>query len=276
MLCSCQSQIDNSDIQIENLNITRMESIYATGVKYTAENDGSQAYLEIAQRSYDLFYLLEEHADAFIIDAYNYQAIDDKGTPLYTQNDLSLPIEIDAAGYSIRVSKNYFKFNPIETVTGQSIEEQILFDNNTLNILVPEQYKQYEEDIMGEYKENFYFEKVTAANDYNKEAGLPLIDIPQDSLNVNIIYVKDGQEYFTYRTDLAVDTQNIITDPIVSIYTGNIHVSYAHSFMSQFVYFHSEETTEEASYKAILPYIQQCKAEASFQKVHAIKEGFSN
>lgn len=277
MLCGCQTQLSQNDdgIKNDNSNITNTENIYATEVKYTAENDSAASYLEIAQRSQELFYLLEEHANAFVMDAYNYQAIDDKGTPLYTQNNLSLPIEIDAGGYSIRVSKNYFKFNPIETVTGQSIENQMVIDDNTLNILVPEQYRQYENNIIQEYQENFYFEKATAANTYNEEAGLPLIDIPKESLNVHIIYVKDGQKYFTYRTDLAMETQNVITDPIVSIYTGNIHISYAHSFMSQFVYFYSEETTEESAYKAILPYIQQCEAEASFQGVLSVKNNFS-
>lgn len=84
--CQNKSQME------ENPNVGKTENIYATSVKYTAENEGTQSYLEIAQRSDALFRLLEENADAFVMDAYNYQAIDDSGKMVYTENKLSLPI----------------------------------------------------------------------------------------------------------------------------------------------------------------------------------------
>ena len=60
------------------------------------------------------------------------------------------------------------------------------------------------------------------------------------------IYVKDGQSYFTFRSDCASTTDNRIVDPIVMIYTSNIHCNYAHSIVSQWLYFYSdEENTEE-------------------------------
>ncbi|MDL2232931.1 hypothetical protein LJC63_05030 [Ruminococcaceae bacterium OttesenSCG-928-L11] len=266
----------NAFPQVENPNLSKTENIYAMSVKYTAENEGAGSYLEIAQRSDALFRLLEENTDAFVMDAYNYQSIDNEGTMVYTQNTLSLPIEIDAGGYCIRVSKNYFKFNPIVTVSGETIESRMISEDNTLNILVPEKYKTHESDIIAEYLELFYFEKVEVDNIHLEETQQPLSEITPNDLSVNIIYVKDGQDYFTYRTDLAQNTQNMITDPIVVLYTGNIHVSYAHSLMSQFVYFFSEETTSEAAYACILPYIQQLNAEDSFQKVSLVKELFLN
>ena len=270
ILSGCQN--DMKDVTHPSLD--RTENIYATSVKYTAENDGAKAYVEIAKRSEALFCLLEKQMDAFVMDAYNYQSIDNEGTPLYTQNELTLPVEVDAEGHHIRVSPNYFKFNPIETVSGNPIETQMIWDDNTLNLLVPEQHKELENEIISEYLDTFYFEKISVDNIHREEMGQPLLETAKEELYVNIIYVKDGQEYFTFRSDLAAGMSNIITDPIVSVYTGNIHVSYAHSFMSQFVYFYADAVNSQAAYEAVLPYIQQAGAENSFQKVNSVKESF--
>ena len=63
------------------------------------------------------------------------------------------------AGRSIQIDENYLKRNPIQTCNGKSISKLIDYDQNTLNILVPEQYKKYEKKIVKNYKENFYFQK---------------------------------------------------------------------------------------------------------------------
>ena len=63
--------------------------------------------------------------------------------------------------------------------------------------------------------------KVEAENDYNELAGREeRLDIAENQLTVNIIYVKDGQRYFTYRSDCASADGSWITDPLVQIYTG--------------------------------------------------------
>lgn len=212
--------------------------VYSTVVQYSGENDSTEKYLEIAERSKKLLLLLEENIGAFVMDAYNYQDLDGEGTLLYTMNGLSYPLEIDPNGQSIRVSKNYFCHNPIETVDGSDLIEQIIYDDMTLNILVPEKYRSMEAQIIEAYRDRFYFEKVEAENDYNKMAhNSKLLNISPASLIIHIIYVKDGQQYFSYRSDCSPQTDNWITDPIVQIYTGNIHCNYAHSFMSQWVYF---------------------------------------
>lgn len=78
----------------ENPRWDECKQIYATVVHYSGENDSTEKYLEIAERSQRLFQLLEEKADAFVMNAYNYQALDEKGTPLYTMNTFSYPEEI--------------------------------------------------------------------------------------------------------------------------------------------------------------------------------------
>ena len=190
------------------------ESLYRTVVYNSGEDESDAKYLEIAQRSQKLLALLEEKAGAFVMDAYNYQTMDDEGTPLYAMNRPEVPIEIAPAGMSIQVSREYFKWNPIETADGSELEKQIVLDDLTLNLLVPDQYRDMEQEILSAWREYFYFEKVEAENDYNELAGREeRLDIAENQLTVNMIYVKDGQRYFTYRSDCASADGSWITDP---------------------------------------------------------------
>ena len=243
--------------------------IYTTQVQYTGEDDPVQ-YLEIAARSAHLLAELEDKAGAFVADFYNYQAMDDTGTPLYTMNGMQFAEEIDPNGHCIRVSRNYFAHNPIETADDSNLTEQFVYDDLTLNLLVPEKYQDMEEDIVAAHRERFYFEKVEAENSYNQEAGISdRMNIAKEDLKINIIYVKDGQDYFSFRSDCAPQTGCHVEDPVVQIYTGNIHCNYAHSFMSQWVYIPSEAESAEEAYQEISDMIRSCGAEESVQKLVA-------
>ena len=112
------------------------DPLYRTVVYNSGEDESDAAYLEIAQRSQKLLAVLEEKAGAFVMDAYNYQTVDDEGTPLYAMNHPEVPIEIAPAGMSVQVSREYFKWNPIETADGSELTEQIVQDDLTLNLLV--------------------------------------------------------------------------------------------------------------------------------------------
>lgn len=244
---------------------------YTTSIQYTGENDSTREYLEIAERSKQLLALLEKDHGAFVCDAYNYQSIDDDGTPLYTMNGMSYPQEIDPNGQSIRVSKGYFQYNPIETADGSDLIDRIIDDDLTLNILVPEKYRDREEQIIEAYRERFYFEKVQAENDYNEMAEIDeRLEIPKESLKINMIFVKDGQSYFTFRSDCAADTDNWIVDPVVQIYTSNIHCNYAHSFLTQWTYFYSEQDSAEEAYREIKADVEACGAGESLREVFPI------
>ncbi len=243
--------------------------IYTTQVQYTGEDDPVQ-YLEIAARNAHLLAELEDKAGAFVADFYNYQAMDDAGTPLYTMNGMQFAEEIDPNGHCIRVSRNYFAHNPIEAADGSNLTEQFIYDNLTLNLLVPEKYRDMEEDIAAAHRDRFYFEKVEAENSYNQEAGISdRMNIAKEDLKINIIYVKDGQDYFSFRSDCAPQTGCHVEDPVVQIYTGNIHCNYAHSFMSQWVYIPSEAESAEEAYQEISDMIRSCGAEESVQKLVA-------
>lgn len=238
--------------------------LYATVLRNSGEDESAASYLAIAQRSQQLLAQLEADTAAFVMDAYNYQAISDDGDPLYTMNGQSVPVEISPNGHCIRVSPNYFAKNPIEPAAGGALADQLVRDDRTLNLLVPAQYRDQEADILAAHLADFYFQKVTAENDYNEMAGLPdRLSLTPEDLRVHIIYVKDGQRYFTYRADCAVQTGNWITDPVVQVYTGNIHCNYAHSFLSQWTYYPSAAGSPEAAYGELLPYITAWGAQDS-------------
>lgn len=266
-LSACGQAVEEKEQESE-----RQGGLYATVVHYTGENESEARYLEIAGRSQKLLALLEENCGGFVMDAYNYQSTDEEGTPLYTMNTHSYPVEIAPTGYSIRVSRNYFVHNPIETADGSDLTGQLVYNDLTLNLLVPEQYRDREEEIAAAYRERFYFEKVTAENDYNEMAGIPdRLELNEEDLNIHIIYVKDGQKYFTFRADCAQETGNWIKDPVVQVYTGNIHCNYAHSFLSQWFYLPFEGTPEEA-YESIRPWVEDCGAGESVQRVELAYE----
>lgn len=268
-MTSCDNQASE-----QNEKWSAYKNFYKTSVHYTGENDSTQKYLEIADRSEKLLSLLEENHGVFVCDAYNYQSMDDDGTPLYTMNNLNYPQEIAPNGQSIRVSKGYFRYNPIETVDGSDLTESIIYDDLTLNILVPEKYREQKEQITEAYRERFYFEKVQTENDYNEMAGIDeQLDIPKESLNINIIFVKNGQSYFTFRSDCAANTDNWIVDPVVQIYTSNIHCNYAHSFLTQWTYFYSEKETANEAYQEIKADVEACGAEESLQNVLPVYRG---
>lgn len=57
------------------------EHLYRTVVYNSGEDESDAKYLEIAQRSQKLLSLLEEKTGAFVMDAYNYQTVDDEVRP---------------------------------------------------------------------------------------------------------------------------------------------------------------------------------------------------
>lgn len=86
---------------------------------------------------------------------------------------------------------------------------------------------------------------------------------------MNVIYVEDGQRYPVYREDI-VSEDGFITDPVVQVYTGNIHCNYAHSNLSQWTYFYSDSGDPEKACEDIRPYIEQCGAGESLQSVKRV------
>jgi len=275
MLSGCSAEQPPQSSMSEHWQNTK--NLYRMAVTYAGENDSLERHLELSIKSETLLKQLLSQKNAFVIDTYNYQPIDEKGTRVYEYSDLNgLPIEIAPNGYCIRISETYLKYNPVRLPDNSSWDGKIIYDDKTLNILVPQKFEHEELRIIKAYKELFYFEKVEVANIYNEELGNPFDTTSIDDLVINIIYVSDGQTYFTYYADRCPEDDNLITDPVVVVYTNNIHSSYAHSFMSQCVFFESQEKDAISAYKDIEPLIEACNASESYKKVYSVFEENKN
>ena len=218
--------------------------------------------IELAQRLMLLFDVLEDEMGAFICDTWNYQVIDGKPRYEYNLYEEYAPVQIDSYGQSIRVSEGYFIHNPIETSDGSNLLDGVIHMDDTMNILVPEQYRNLEEGIIRAFRERFYFDKILVENIYNERQGEPLNTTEESELNINIIYVKDGQSYFAYNRDIATKSSNLITDPTVIIYTPNFHPIQIHAMMTRGIFVFDEDRDIESLYKSILFYAQNIDADA--------------
>lgn len=140
-------------------------------------------------------------------------------------------------GRSVIINTNYLLINPIKDISGElGIINKIINDENTLSILVPEQYKEFDKKITIAYKDWFYFYKVEVDNIYNKELGHPLNTQDKDELKINIIYTKKDQNYFTYDIYTG-DKKSQIKDPIAIIYNEYLDTSCIGSYTTKSLFF---------------------------------------
>ena len=245
--------------------------LYRMVVHWVNQNESYEKDFETLIIAEELLIRLMEEKNAFIIDVSNFRLFD--GVPAYMLDEAvnELPVEISPYGHHIRVSMNYFNFNPIEAI-GNPLEEQIIWDDNTLNILVPEQFRSWEEYIIEEYRNLFWFQKIEVENIYNSRLGNPNNETKEDELFINIIYIQDGQSFFTFDDTVRIDDGNRITDPIVTVYTMNIHPSFAFGYMTNRVIFQSNANNARGAYAEIKPFILELEptmfeATAMFREV---------
>ncbi len=187
-----------------------------------------------------LFYeKIKKNNQAFLIEAEKFSVIDYKdGKPIYSYmsgikntNDLYTP-----QGRRIVIDENYLKVNPIQSSNGVPIIKQLHGDKNTLNVLVPEQLKVIEGHIESSYKEWFYFQSVDIVNMYNKELSQPLVQNELEDLKINIIYTKEGQEYFTY-SNYRGNQKNRVIDPIAILYSESLDTSTIGAYATHSLFF---------------------------------------
>lgn len=256
--------------------MSKLENLYKTSINYTGQAEDEAYNISLSEKMKDFLHDMEEKHNGFVMDAYNYQYVEEENDYVYNLNELNnVPIEISPNGYSITVSKNYFKYNPILTAKGEAIDSLIQYDDNIQNILVPEKYADKENEIIKAFKEVFYFEKVEVDNIYREKLGLELNHSKLDDLKINIIYVKDNQNYFTFDNEISPKTNNFITDPIVTIYTENTHCTYAQAYLTQNFYFTEESLKDEnGAITSITPLVKKHNLENSIKKVESVYKTF--
>lgn len=119
-----------------------------------------------------------------------------------------------AVNNTVLVNHGYLKNNPIYDING----EQVAFENeyeDTIHVLMPEQYRPYEETFVRDLTEyaNFTY---YASEDIYLNSGETGSQAHTDR-TITITYVRDDQYYFTYNPDVARSQNCYLKDPIALV-----------------------------------------------------------
>ncbi|MCL1989711.1 MAG: DUF1430 domain-containing protein [Defluviitaleaceae bacterium] len=150
------------------------------------------------------------------------------------------PFEIAPEGNRVDVSLNFFQLNAIYTIEGLRVEEQLVWDDLVMNILVPDFLRPYEALIQEAYLAEFYFASLNWQHRDAEMEETEVLPYTIDDLSVNIIYVENDQYYFTFDTRIRPKDGNRIKDPIAVVHTGNFHPMYMMRVMGSGFYFMSD------------------------------------
>ena len=182
--------------------------------------------------------LFETH-QGFIMNAENFFVYDN--FLQWENRDEHLPsFEVAPDGNRVDITLNYLMLNPIDTVSGMTVEEELIWDDLVINLLVPASLMPYERLIQELYLEEFYFGSLFwHERDVDME-GATNQEYTIDDLTVNIIYVQNDQYYFTFDTRIRPEVGNRVKDPIAVIHTGNFHPLSMMGLVGNSFYFISE------------------------------------
>lgn len=225
------------------------QNIHSTRVYSVGQATDLSIDLEIMTRKLELYSNLKREHNAFMMHSRNIFFLD-VGLMPYSDMSSAPPMELSPHGYRITISPNFLEFNPITAVNGIPVLEQIIYDSDVLNVLVPEKLSFYEDEILRLYLDYFYFSSVGIDNIYNRDLGFELNTTPIENLSINIIYVENNQQYFSFDYRIRPQYGNNIEDPVAVLYTGSVHPSRLSETLSGNFFFHTKSID---AHNAILP-----------------------
>ena len=205
--------------------------------------------LEFEVAASRFFAELEEKHNAFIVDTFNFRMSGGlRNWEIHEQHYLSgefenfWPSSFCSHGRSIQVSIHYFLHNPIEPVDGGNLLDHLIFDPYTMNVLVPESLRAYEDAVIAAHRFRFWFDRIDVDNIYNEFIGTPLNQTIPDDLNINIIYVKNNQSYFLFNSNVESENDSIIVDPVVRVLLADsIHPAQIRTIMQSGVFLYGTD-----------------------------------
>jgi hypothetical protein len=250
--------------QVSNNSVWKSaENFYTISANFITNDMKAKRILEL--RAYEFYKDFVRELKGILIDAKNYQSID--GLPAYKMNANSEFGKYSIYGMSILVNENYLTRHLVVDSDGQPISDKIIKDPYTINLLVPVSLRSEEQQVYKSALESFYFKKVSIANLYHREFNESLEKTSVDNLRANIIYVKDGNSYFTYDSSISPETNNQVLDPIVYIDTQNFDPSEYYSYLTRCCVF---ETNAESPIDLISPIARKHNMSSSYSLVFSI------
>ena len=217
--------------------------IWDTGLNYCCLrhmgffDDGANGFSKDKIKNFKQYFKLSNSNGAIYIDAYNYKHnIIKKTEEMYMlSHNEKLPIYSDAR--SLSVNNNYLQINPIYDAAGKQVNIPD-HDDHTLNLLVPQSLKQYEEKIKEEYTSEYY------------NNGWP-------DYKLNIIYIKDNQKCFSF----DIDAKTYVIGSIIQVISNNNLSSDIYRAMPCNG-FYPKITNIDNPYQDALPDIKTCNIES--------------
>ncbi len=228
------------------------EDVYRIRTKLPDTLENLMADRKLNNKMSNLYNALNEKKLAILIAAENFANIDtapNETKYLYELNAIegSNPL-ITSSGRNLLINANYLDFNPIITTSGNKAKDEIMYDSDTISLLVPESLQKFEDEIKWNFQNFFYFQRVEVANIYNEEMGNSLDNTTAEDLKVQIIYVKNNQIYFTLNTEFGdLNNNNLVIDPIAVIYQPTMDTSFIGSYITTSLYFIDDSNGEAYS-----------------------------
>ena len=122
----------------------------------------------------------------------------------------------------IYINSNYLHKNLVFDKSDNRVASINDSDNNSLTLLVPQQYKPYEEELRQAIHKKHVFDKYISEDIINERiTGKPnSVDLSKKNLNnpditEKFVYIKDNQKLFTYAAG-----ENFVTDGIYAVVNG--------------------------------------------------------
>lgn len=242
----------------------KAQDMYQVVTKFTTNDLKKKRPIE--KRAFYVYKDFNENMNGILADFSNYSNLFDDEY-LFQANSDEESGYYHINGKSIIVNKNYLVENDIEVKNGERFLSKLVYDENTLNILVPKTLKNFEDKIYLNFLDDFYYKKVEVSNIYNEELNIPLNQTKKEDLKVNIIYINNNIKYFTYDSTIMEENQNQVIDPIVVVDAFNFDYSFYYSKLTNSCYFKSTNLNPMDDFR---PYVLKHNMGSSYNKVKAI------
>jgi putative ABC transport system permease protein len=218
------NKIENNFSEYININLQlnswkKTENLYKTNLTNQLDRNDEIEEKQYLNRAQNFYNSIKDKYDTFIIAPYNYAIVgkDNNDKAIYVGQDRFYNDQhesiVNMGGLDIFIDLNYLKRNPIEFCDSSDMNK-INVNKNTISLLIPEKYKDYEQEI----KENYlsYIKFILEEEPPNQKINIANLDI-------NTIYVKNNQKYFTYNYLYGSSEDNyFINDPISIIVNPNM------------------------------------------------------
>jgi len=227
------SDLSNQRRHLQNWETA--QNVHQLNLSHIWQGDSDEGESQMDQLE-KLRLALTENNSGFIMNSDRIYAHDHHSEWMPRGEDAPL-FEVDPNGNRIDITIGYLNLNPIQAANDFPIEEQIVWDQHVLNLLVPISLMADEDLIQELYLQEFYFGGYSWREE-KAENSVSMYTI--DDLTINIIYVENEQYYFTFDARLRPEEGSRIQDPIAVIITDNIDLHFTRSLMSTSFYFISE------------------------------------